>query len=394
MLKNKKILIGITGGIAAYKMVDYIRNLIKKGAEVKTVLTEAGAKFVSPLALETVTGNQCSIQMFPDETLYATHHIELADWADVMLIAPATADFIAKAAHGLGSDLLSTILLAVTAPKIIAPAMNVHMWENNIVQRNIRILQEEGFLICPPEKGELACGYSGAGRLAPYHHLEQYVRKGLENNNVLRGKKVLVTLGPTREFIDPVRFVSNYSSGKMGLELAVEAFCKGAEVTVIAGPNDLSRPVDIEWIDVINAEEMAAKVLERSEKYDYIIGAAAVADYTTATIEKKKIKKQKDEFALVLNPTTDIIKECGKRKKKGQKIIGFALESHDVIDNGKNKLKKKNLDAIIINSALQKDGGMGAEKNAVIMLDNKGNSLETETADKSIIAKQIWNFIV
>lgn len=393
LFSGKKILVGISGGIAAYKMPDFIRNLIKSGAEVRTILTESGEKFVTRLTLETITGEECMVEMFPNEKFYATHHIDWADWADVILIAPATANTIAKLAHGIADNSLTTVLLASQAPKVIAPAMNVHMWENPIVQQNLQILKKNGYIICPPESGFLACGYTGSGRLAPYHHIEQYLIKALHQKQDLKGKKVLISLGPTREFLDPVRFISNYSSGKMGYALAIEAFARGAEVTVVAGPTELPIPSEIEWISVISADEMAEAVLKHFDQTDLFISAAAVADYKPEKIENSKIKKGEESLFLKLKQTVDVLAECGKRKKQ-QFIIGFALESDDIIDNGIMKLKKKNLDGIVVNSALQKSGGMGKDLNEVILIDKHLNQKKIQLTSKFIIARHIFDFFI
>lgn len=393
IFSHKKILVGITGGIAAYKMPDFIRQMIKQGAEVRVVMTEAAEKFVTRLTMETVTGHECMVEMFPEKGFYATHHIDWADWADVVLIAPATANTIAKLAIGLADNLLTTIVLASTAPKVIAPAMNVHMWENPLVQENLRKLEHSGYIICPPESGFLACGYTGSGRLAPYHHIQQFLLYALQRKKNLKGKKVLITLGPTREFMDPVRYISNYSSGKMGLALALEAFARGAEVSVIAGPVQLDIPAGMEWVPVVSAAEMAEQVLARFPKSDILISAAAVADYKPASIATEKIKKEKGEMKLSLENTMDILQECGKRKTH-QIIIGFALESQDLIRHGMEKMKNKNLDGIVINSARQSDGGMGKDKNQAILIDSRGRKQETDLISKSELATVIFDFFI
>ena len=403
IFENKKILLGITGGIAAYKIPDFVSSLIKKGAEVRTIMTPSAEKFVTRLSLETVSGNECIVEMFPPEKFYATHHIDWADWADVFIIAPATANIIGKFANGIADDLLSTINLAVTAPKVIAPAMNVHMWENSVVQDNISYLKEKGGLVCPPTHGTLACGYSGDGRLAPYHHLEQYLRYALQHKKDLIDKNVLITLGPTREYFDPIRYTSNFSSGKMGLQLALEAFARGAAVTVVAGPVDLPLPVGIEWINVESAEQMAKEVENNFEKCDYYFGAAAVADYRPANISGEKMKKKDEDLTLSLEPTVDILKQCGhnkrnernkKTKQNKQFVFGFALESKDIIINGLSKMDKKNLDGIIINSAIQKDGGMGSDRNAVVLIKQEGEKKEIENKPKELLSRDIFDFFI
>lgn len=391
IFSGKKILVGITGGIAAYKMPDFIRQMIKQGAEVRVVMTEAAEKFVTRLTMETITGHECMVDMFPDKGFYATHHIDWADWADAVLIAPATANTIAKLAVGMADNLLTTIVLASTAPKVIAPAMNVHMWENPLVQENLRKLEHSGYIICPPESGFLACGYTGSGRLAPYHHIQQFLLYALQKKKNLKGKKVLITLGPTREFLDPVRFLSNYSSGKMGLALALEAFARGAEVTVIAGPVQLDIPVKMEWIPVISAAEMAEQVLARFPNSDIFISAAAVADYKPVSTSGDKIKKEKKKMELSLENTIDILQECGKVKTH-QTVIGFALESQDLIRNGMEKMRNKNLDGIVINSTRQANGGMGKDNNQAILFDSRGRKQETGLILKNELAKIIFDF--
>ncbi|RMG31363.1 MAG: bifunctional phosphopantothenoylcysteine decarboxylase/phosphopantothenate--cysteine ligase CoaBC, partial [Methanobacteriota archaeon] len=360
--------------------------------EVRTILTEAGEKFVTRLTLETITGEECMVEMFPEGKFYATHHIDWADWADVVLVAPATANTIAKLAHGLADNLLSTILLATQAPVVLAPAMNVHMWENKLVQNNITRLLEAGYYICPPEAGFLACGYTGSGRLAPYHHIEQYLLAALQCNKHLKGKKVLITSGPTREFFDPVRYISNYSSGKMGYALALEAFARGADVTVVSGPTDIPIPSGVKWIEITSANEMAEAVMKEIKDSDIFISAAAVADYTPEKTSGSKLKKQNETLQISLKPTKDILAEVGKRKKPGQFLIGFALETDDLLEKGREKLKKKNLDGIVINSARQKSGGMGKDLNEVILLDKHLNQKQLQLSPKLLVARHIFDF--
>ena len=346
MLKDKRILLGITGGIAAYKSVDLASKLTKSGAVVKTVMTRNACEFISPLLLKSITHQSVSVEQF---NLNADiEHISLADWADLLVIAPATANIIGKAAGGIADDLLSTIITATISPILFVPAMNVHMYENKIVQRNIEILKKYGYFFAEPETGKLACGYEGKGRFPQVEEIIYHIKTYLNYKGDLVGKKILVTAGATRENIDPMRFISNYSSGKTGLALARAAFLRGAEVKFVAASVNENIPDYLDFVKTENAAEMYETVMKLFPDYETVIMAAAVSDYTPESPAERKIKKG-ENLSLKLRRTNDILAEMGKRKGKNQKLIGFAAESENIEKNALVKLEKKNLDFIVAN---------------------------------------------
>lgn len=346
MLKDKNILLGVSGGIAAYKAIDLCSRLIKAGAKVRTILTENAKQFVAPLNFSTISHEKAVYDTFNEQD--PLDHINLADWADLFIVAPATANIIGKFANGIADDLLSTTNLAITCPTLILPAMNVNMFRKKSVQRNLQILQSDGYHILEPEKGQLACGYEGKGRYPKNEEVVYFADFLLNYNQNLSGKRILITAGANREDIDPMRFISNKSSGKMGLALARSAYFRGAEVTLIHAQIQENIPHYINSISAISAEEMHSKVMENQNNFDIIIMAAAVADYTIAERSEQKIKK-KENLQLNLSRTKDILSELGENK--GNKIlVGFAAESENVIENAKSKLQRKNLDFIIANN--------------------------------------------
>ena len=346
MLKDKRILLGITGGIAAYKSVDLASKLTKSGAVVKTVMTRNACEFISPLLLKSITHQSVSVEQF---NLNADiEHISLADWADLLVIAPATANIIGKAAGGIADDLLSTIITATISPILFVPAMNVHMYENKIVQRNIEILKKYGYFFAEPETGKLACGYEGKGRFPQVEEIIYHIKTYLNYKRDLVGKKILVTAGATRENIDPMRFISNYSSGKTGLALARAAFLRGAEVKFVAASVNENIPDYLDFVKTKNAAGMYETVMKLFPDYETVIMAAAVSDYTPESPAERKIKKG-ENLSLKLRRTNDILAEMGKRKGKNQKLIGFAAESENIEKNALVKLEKKNLDFIVAN---------------------------------------------
>lgn len=388
-LTGKKVLLGVSGGIAAYKAAELSRALIKGGAEVKVMMTQSATEFITPLTFESLTGNPVSVELFT-ESFTATHHIDLADWADLVLIAPATANTIAKINAGIGDDMFSTVMLAVHSPTVIAPAMNSNMWSNPITKRNVAALQNFGFIISPPESGELACGYTGEGRLAPLEEILLYCNFALAHKDLL-GKKILVNGGPTIEDIDGVRYLSNRSSGKMAIALANEAFYRGAEVTLIIGPTSLTSYSVYKRTEVRSAQEMWEETENNYEQNDIFIAAAAVADFTPSAKIANKIKK--DEFSdmsIPLKPTVDILKTLAARKN--DKIhIGFALETDSSEKNAKKKLNEKKLDAIILNNP--KDLGSAFEKdtNKVTIISKTKENIEIPLASKEDIATSIFD---
>ncbi|MBI5048595.1 MAG: bifunctional phosphopantothenoylcysteine decarboxylase/phosphopantothenate--cysteine ligase CoaBC [Deltaproteobacteria bacterium] len=354
MLNNKKIVVGITGGIAAYKALELVRLFIKNGALVWPVMTRSAVNFITPLSLQTVARNPVFQDMF-DLTLESKmSHIDLAEKADMVVVAPATANIIGKVASGIADDLLTTIIMATKAPVLFAPAMNSNMYENKIVQHNIEKLKKIGYHFIGPDEGELACGYEGKGRLAPVEDILDAAEECLAPKN-LKGEKILVTAGPTREAIDPVRFISNPSSGKMGYAIARAAKRRGAEVVLVSGPSHLAPPRGITFIKTTTAEDMAEAAMRHYPQSTVVIMAAAVSDYRPKISHGKKVKKEEARFNIELERTQDILKEMGNRKR-GQFLVGFALETEDILANAKKKLKEKKLDLIIANDPTSFDG--------------------------------------
>ena len=387
-LKGKKILLGITGCIAAYKSAELVRIWIQNGADVKVVMTDSARKFITPLTFETLTGCEVFKKLFDENKVHATVHINLADWADALVIAPATANTISKIRMGLADDLLSTIALAAWKKTIIAPAMNSNMWKNPAVQENINELKKRGYLMINPDEGELACGYTGPGRLADISIIDHWIRYYLSPKTNLKNKTVLVTAGRTEEEIDPVRMITNRSSGKMGFALAREAFFRGANVILVAGPNNLPHLPGIEYHNIISACEMEECVSRLFKKTDIIIASAAVTDYKTKNIAKQKIKRNKNELKLDLVANPDILFQLGKMKKN-KILIGFALETEDEEKNALEKMRKKNLDMIIMNNPCEQGAGFAKDTNKVKIITAKGVKLDMPLEEKSEVAIKI-----
>lgn len=372
MLKGKKIVLGVTGGIAAYKACELVSRLKKLNADVHVIMTASAAKFVTPLTFQSISLNPVACDMFEAPKHWEIEHISLAKLADVFVIAPATANIIGKLAWGIADDMLSTTVMATKAKVIIAPAMNTNMYENTVVQRNIKQLKELGYHFVEPEEGRLACGDVGRGKLADPAVIESAIIDILCPKQDLAGKKVLVTAGPTREAIDPVRFISNNSTGKMGYAIAEKAARRGAKVYLVSGPVNLDTPVGVERFDIISAREMYNKVMELFPQCDIVIKAAAVADYAPAAIYSQKVKKSSDNLELKLTKNPDILYELGKIK--GDKIIvGFAMETEKLIENASEKVRKKNLDFIVANDLNEAGAGFAADTNVVKLIDRDGN---------------------
>jgi len=391
-LSNKKILLGLSGGIAAYKVAEIVILLVKRKVEGKVMMTRAALEFVGPVTFETLSGNPVSSEIFPREQFSATQHIDLADWAEVVLLAPATANIIAKIYAGIADDLVTTVMLAVHSPIVIAPAMNTNMWHNPITQRNLQQLEKLGIIFVPPESGDLACGYVGDGRLAPTEEILQYCNFALAEKD-LSGKKVLINAGPTIEDIDDVRFLSNRSSGKMGFALAYEAFCRGAEVTLISGPTHLTPPAGINFIKVRSAAQMLEAVREAHESCHIFIASAAVADYKTGKKIKGKIKKSREErLQLNLTQNLDILTELKAAKGK-RKHIGFALETENGQQNAINKMNSKGLDAIILNQPLTDITGFESDTNEVYIYLPGETHHHLPLMDKSDLAVSIFDHL-
>jgi phosphopantothenoylcysteine decarboxylase/phosphopantothenate--cysteine ligase len=398
-MRGKHVVVGVTGGIAAYKVGYLVRDLVKSGAEVKVMMTEAGTRFVTPLTFSALSKNPVFTDLWTNnqssDSDISTQHIDLANWADVLVIAPASANTIAKLAYGISDNLLAVVALATTRPIILAPTMDAEMYLNPVTQNNLTSLKEHGCIIIPPVEGELASGLSGPGRLPEIKIIIETIEKILDQSyQDLKKKRILVTAGPTYEAIDPVRFVGNRSSGKMGFALANAAALRGAEVTLIAGPTHLETPRNVTRIDVESAQEMLTAVLAHTKKTDAVIMAAAVADYRPANPAKHKIKKHSNNTALELRleATTDILAVLGK-KKRSMTLVGFALETKDELAGAKEKLRKKNLDLIVLNSFGKQNRVFGSNLNTVAMIDKRGKVEQLPIMPKFDVANKILNKI-
>ena len=399
MLNQKKVAVYVTGGIAAYKALLFVRLLIKEGAQVKVAMTQSACQFVSPLTFQVLTKEKVMVDTFDENDPSVVQHIHFADWSELAIVIPATANTIAKMANGIADNFVTSALLATTAPKVLVPAMNEHMWENPATLRNCVQLQKDGVIMIEPSEGFLAEGYSGKGRLPePEEVLQQIKELNLfdQEEQPLLGKKVLITAGGTKERIDPVRYISNDSSGKMGYALADDAIKKGAEVVLISATTTLPVPngVKIEYVE--SAREMQEKVLNHFSSVDIAIMVAAVSDYRVKEPATQKMKKtdDEDEITLTLVKNPDILKQLGSLKKEGQTVIGFAAETHQVIEFAKQKLVKKNADFIIANDVSDQSIGFGADMHQVTILSKTGEEILLPKVSKQLLAKEIWNHLV
>ncbi|MCI6629199.1 MAG: bifunctional phosphopantothenoylcysteine decarboxylase/phosphopantothenate--cysteine ligase CoaBC [Lachnospiraceae bacterium] len=372
MLKEKKIVLGVTGSIAAYKIAALASMLKKQGADITVIMTRNATNFINPITFETLTGNKCLIDTFDRNFEYSVEHVALAKQAQVFLIAPASANVIAKVANGIADDMLTTTFLACSCPKIIAPAMNTHMYENPILQDNLKKCRHYGMEILTPAEGYLACGDTGAGKMPEPERLYQAIERAISHEKDLAGKKILVTAGPTREAIDPVRYITNHSTGKMGYALAKQAMLRGADVTLVTGPVDLTPPPYVHVVPVISAKDMFDAVTAVSDEQDIIIKAAAVADYRPATVASEKIKKSDDTLSIELERTDDILKYLGEHKKDSQFLCGFSMETEHMLENSRAKLVKKNLDMIAANNLKIKGAGFGTDTNIITLITPDG----------------------
>ena len=369
MLTNKNIILAVTGSIAAYKIANLASMLKKLNADVTVMMTENATNFINPITFETLTGNKCLVDTFDRNFQYSVEHVSIAKKADVVMIAPASANVIAKMAHGIADDMLTTTVLACKCKKIVAPAMNTHMFTNEIVQDNIEVLKKYGFEIVEPDSGRLACGDIGAGKLPSEEVLLSYILKEAACQKDMVGMKVLVTAGPTREYIDPVRFITNHSTGKMGYAIAENCMRRGADVTLVTGPTSIKKPDFVKVIDIISADDMFNAVKDNMENMDIIIKAAAVADFTPQAYVDEKIKKEnKADIGISLKKTTDILSYLGEHKKANQFICGFAMETQNVIENARGKLNRKHADMIVANSLKQEGAGFGVDTNIVTII--------------------------
>ncbi|WP_026517817.1 bifunctional phosphopantothenoylcysteine decarboxylase/phosphopantothenate--cysteine ligase CoaBC [Butyrivibrio sp. MC2021] len=389
MLKGKHILLGISGGIAAYKAAGLASALVKQHADVHVVMTENATKLISPVVFDSLTGNKTSIDTFDRNYEHKVEHIALATLADLVIVAPATANVIAKFAGGLADDMLTTTVLACRCPKICAPAMNTGMYDNPVTQDNIEKLRHYGWEIVEPADGYLACGTSGKGRMPEPEQLLEVCLHALRHERDMEGLNVLVTAGPTREALDPVRFLTNHSTGKMGYEVAKAAAARGAKVTLVSGPVELMPPSYVELVNVVSAKDMFDEVTGRADEQDIIIKAAAVADYRPAKVAGDKIKKSSsdDDLTLELERTDDILAYLGQHKKKGQILCGFSMETRDLLENSRKKLEKKNLDMIAANSLTMEGAGFGVSTNVLTLITKDGEDAlplmsKAEAADR------------
>ena len=371
-MEKKCVIVGVTAGIAAFKACTLVSSLRKQGHEVHVLMTEGAQQFVTPLTFQTLSGTKVITDIFTVDYIPEVHHIALADKADAFVVAPATADFIAKAANGIADDMLTSTFLAADCPKLVVPAMNTHMLENPATQRNIKQLQEDGIYVMDSASGYLACGDTGKGRMPEPDRIEDALQEVMSTRHYLKGRKILITAGPTKEAIDPVRYITNHSSGKMGYALAREARNAGAEVTLVAGDTNLPDPYHVNVVRVSSAKEMEEAVLSNSDAYDAIIMAAAVADYTPAEVAAEKIKKTEGDLKIELRRTTDILMELGRKKREGQVLIGFAMETQDLMANAAKKLHDKRADYIVANSIREQGAGFGGDTNIVTILSKDG----------------------
>ncbi|MCK5663778.1 MAG: bifunctional phosphopantothenoylcysteine decarboxylase/phosphopantothenate--cysteine ligase CoaBC [Thiotrichaceae bacterium] len=394
MLQGKKILLGVCGSIAAYKSAVLIRLLKKSGAEVQVVMTDSAKTFITPLTLSTVSANPTLSEFQKDESGLWNNHVELGLWADIVLIAPATANTMAKMASGITDNLLNAVYLSARCPVVLAPAMDLDMYQHPSIKQAMQQLSDYGNFFIDAEHGELASGLIGTGRMAEPENIIDYLHNFFTEKGKLIGKKVLITAGPTYEPIDPVRYVGNHSSGKMGLELGLQAKSEGAEVIMVLGPNSLPKQflVGIKVIDVTTAEEMYQVCEENFAVQDIVIMAAAVADYTPANPASQKIKKSADNFNLPMSKTIDIAQSLGA-KKKNQFLVGFALETENELKNAQTKLKKKHLDFIVLNSLNEEGAGFKSDTNKITIISSDNNVKEYELKSKTEVAKDIINEI-
>ena len=385
----KHIVVGITGGIAAFKTCQMVSDLTKK-YEVQVIMTPHATNFIHPLTFETLTGRKCLIDTFDRNFSYEVEHISVAKWADAFVVAPATANVIAKFAHGICDDMLTTTFLACKAPKVIAPAMNTNMYDNPITHQNLQSLRSLGMQIVEPVSGLLACGDTGRGKMADIDIIEEAVEMALHGDKPLAGRRVLVTAGPTQEAMDPVRYITNHSSGKMGYEVARAARNLGAEVTLISGQCGLKPPYGMETLSVISAEDMYEAVTSRAVDCDYVVMAAAVADYTPAVTAEDKIKKKDDDMSIALKRTHDILKTLGERKSRAQVLCGFAMETQNLLENARKKLEAKNADMIVANNLKVEGAGFAHDTNVATFILRDG-LVENPLQSKEDLAYAIWD---
>ena len=382
MLKGKTVLLGVTGGIAAYKAAALASALVKQHAAVEVVMTENATQFVTPLTFEQLTGRRTMVNTFDRNFSHQVEHIALAERTDLVIVAPATANVCAKLAHGLADDMLTTTVLACRCPKLIAPAMNTNMYENPVTQDNLALLRHYGWEVIEPASGRLACGAVGKGKLPEPEEILQYILRQLAFPHDLTGKKVLVTAGPTQEAIDPVRYLTNHSTGKMGYAISRMAMLRGADVTLVSGPTAIAPPPFVTAIPVVSAQDMFEAVAANAPESDFIFKAAAVADYTPANYSDNKVKKSEGDMSIPLKRTRDILKYLGENRVPGQVICGFSMETQNMVENSREKLVKKNVDMICANNLKQSGAGFGVDTNVItIITRNETTELPLQTKE-------------
>lgn len=393
MLKGKTVVLGVTGSIAAYKIADLASMLVKQHADVNVIMTKNATNFINPITFETLTSNKCLVDTFDRDFQFNVEHVALAKRADIFMVAPASANVIGKIAGGIADDMLTTTIMACKAPKYIAPAMNTNMYENPIVQDNLKKLEAYGYNVIKPAVGYLACGDTGAGKLPSAEELFSYIIKELHYNKDMTGKKVVVTAGPTKEALDPVRFISNHSTGKMGYAIAKCAMERGADVVLITGETSIEKPPFVKIVNVASAADMFEAVKTEAYNADFVIKAAAVADYTPVNVSDEKMKKNDDDMSIPLKRTVDILKYLGEHKKDGQILCGFAMETKDLIENARKKLENKNADLIVANNVKVEGAGFGTDTNVVTFIEKKGIS-ELPIMSKDEVAKNILDKLI
>ena len=392
MLKGKTVVLGVTGSIAAYKIASLASMLVKKQVNVHVIMTQNATNFINPITFETLTGHKCLVDTFDRNFEFQVEHVSLAKQADVVMIAPASANVIGKLAHGIADDMLTTTLLACRCPKFLSPAMNTAMYENPMVQDNLKILKKYSYKVITPASGYLACGDTGSGKMPEPETLFQYIERELAGPKDLTGKKVLVTAGPTQENIDPVRYITNHSSGKMGYAVAKAAMLRGAEVTLVSGQTALTPPMFVDYVQITTAEEMYQAVTSRSDEQDIIIKAAAVADYRPKTVYENKVKKQDGQMSIELERTRDILAYLGEHKRENQFLCGFSMETENMIGNSRAKLQKKNLDMVAANNVKVEGAGFQGDTN-VMTLITQDQEIALPLMSKEEVADKILDTI-
>ena len=392
MLKGKTVVLGVTGSIAAYKMANLTSMLTKLHCDVHVIMTKNATNIINPITFETLTAHKCLVDTFDRNFNYNIEHVALGEKADVVLVAPASANVIGKMAAGIADDMLTTTILACKCKKIVAPAMNTNMYENPIVQANLKKLKEFGMEVIEPASGMLACRVEGKGKLPSEEVLLDYILREIQFEKDMIGKKVLVTAGATQEAIDPVRYITNHSTGKMGYALAKIAMRRGADVTLITAPTNLQAPLFADVVPVVSAQEMFDEVKERAPQMDIIIKAAAVADYTPVSVSDEKIKKKDGDLSLPMRRTTDILAYLGEHRKPGQFICGFSMETENLVENSKKKLQKKNADLIVANNLRDEGAGFGTDTNVVTLVMEEG-IVELPCMSKEQVAEAVLDAI-